>query len=239
MGCSHCMNNALPNNKHMDFETFKKAIEFQSKYGTFNCIISGGEPTEHPDFINFLKYATEQLRNKAIIIVTTNGVWMQNNYDFIKYMFDTVSLSVIFQVTTVDEYYPIHIDTSLPVFSIPNVCVCTKIENMYPIGRAKDNNLPSTSKASKCFNIRAITSQVETKNLAIIIAMLAVKGYFCTPHIDIYGNIKLGESDLCPSCSHIDKGSYEIIDDILNFRCNQCKEINSKLSEEYRKLIGD
>ena len=41
MGCSHCMNNALPTGKHMSFDTFKDVIKFQKQYGGAFCMISG------------------------------------------------------------------------------------------------------------------------------------------------------------------------------------------------------
>jgi predicted nucleic acid-binding Zn ribbon protein len=73
----------------------------------------------------------------------------------------------------------------------------------------------------------------------MVFSMLAAKGKFCTPHININGYIKLGESDLCPNCSHIDRPHDEIINDILAFRCNGCSHINSNLPESYRKIIGE
>jgi MoaA/NifB/PqqE/SkfB family radical SAM enzyme len=54
MGCSHCMNNATPNGKHMVDATFVKVIKFQKKYGGPFCMITGGEPSEHPMFKQYL-----------------------------------------------------------------------------------------------------------------------------------------------------------------------------------------
>ena len=238
MGCSHCMNNATLNGKHMELETFKKAINFQKKYGGAFCIITGGEPTEHPQFVSFIVYALENLK-LCYITVTTNGVWMQHNEDEIKSLYNIYGNRLMFQVTNDKRFYPTQIDLSLPVFTYDNVVVCNKLEHIYPQGRAIDNNLEWESKASKCFNVRAITHQIGFKGLGNIIAMLAVKGKFCTPHINIDGYIKLGESDLCPNCSHIDKTHDEIIDDILNFKCSKCNHINNNLPKEYRMVIGE
>lgn len=238
MGCTHCMNRATPNNKHMDFHTFRKAIEFQKKYGGPFCIITGGEPTEHPGFKEFLKFTICQLEN-CFITVTTNGLWLQSHYAFVKNLYDKFGPRVMFQVTTDERYYPIRIDSTHPVFQLENIIMCDKLEHIYPQGRALDNNLEWDSKGSKCFNIRAITHQVKIKDLRMIFSMLAAKGKFCTPHINIDGYIKLGESDLCPNCSHIDRPHDEIIDDILNFRCNGCKHVNNNLPENYRKIIGE
>ena len=241
MGCTHCMNNATPNNKHMDFDTFKKAIDFQRKYGGPFVLITGGEPTEHPEFERFLGYALTYLKsfNNVLITVTTNGIWLQNHKRFVHDLQYYYGNAIMFQVTSDKRYYPTLIDLSLPVFNYDNVVVCDEIEHIYPQGRAIDNNLEWESKCSKCFNVRAITNQVEIKDLSTIIGIMALKAKFCTPHISIDGHIKLGESDLCPNCSHIDKTHDEIINDILNFRCDKCNIINSKLPENYKKLIGE
>lgn len=238
MGCIHCLNKATPNGKHMGLDTFKEAVAFQKEYGGPFCIITGGEPTEHPLFTYFIGYIMEELK-QCFITVTTNGVWMQENFSFIKGMDNVYGTRLMFQVTNDDRYYPIRIDWTLPVFQLNNVVVCDKVEHITPQGRALDNNLEWDSKASKCFNVRAITRQVVVKDLRTIIGMLAVKGKFCTPHIGIDGSIKLGESDLCPRCSHINKTHDEIICDILNFRCNLCSHVNCHLPEEYRKIIGE
>lgn len=238
MGCSHCMNDAKPTGGHMDFETFKKSIEFQKTYGGPFAIITGGEPTEHPQFVDYLEYAIHELPG-VFITITTNGLWMQNNYDYIKHLEEIHRETVMFQVSYVKEYYPIPVDLTLPVFSLNNVVVCTEIEAMYPLGRALDNGYESDSKAPRCFNIRSITRSIGYKDLRTVIGMLAVRGKFCCPHIAIDGTIKVGESDLCPPCSHIDKTNEEICRDIANFRCDKCDHVTKKLPPEYRQAIGE
>ena len=237
MGCTHCMNNALPTGKHMDFDTFVKAIDFQKKHNIPFCIISGGEPTEHPEFEKFLKYALQELPGTHIT-VTTNGVWLQKYESLVKDINDYYKNMVLFQVTSVPEYYPTKIDLSLPVFSIPNIVICREIESMYPQGRALDNNYPWTCKASRCTNIRLMAHQLGFTGLSGVLLTMAMKGFFCTPHINIDGSIILGESDLCPKCSHIDKTDEEILDDILSFQCHSCDFINKKLPIEAKRILG-
>ena len=79
--------------------------------------------------------------------------------------------------------------------------------------------------------------QMSVKSFPLLLSMLAVKDRFCTPHIDINGNIKLGESDLCPVCSNIFKPHNEIFNDILKFDCNKCDFINKNLPSEYLNII--
>lgn len=236
MGCSHCMNNALPTGKHMDFDTFKDVIRFQKQYGGAFCIISGGEPGEHPEFLKFLKYALQELPD-VYLTIATNGTWMPNYYDAISNLADMYD-NVLFQVTTVDAYYPTKIDLNNPVYSLSNVIVCREIENMYGQGRALTNHFEYRNKCSRCMNLRLMTHQAPNRKLKVILDTLALKGFFCTPTISINGEIKLGESDLCPVCSDIHKSEQEIIDAILNFHCHQCDHINKNLSQQCLDIIG-
>ena len=162
---------------------------------------------------------------------------MPNHYDDISNLIDVYD-NIMFQVTTVDKYYPTKIDLSNPVYSLPNVIVCREIENMYGQGRALTNHLEYHNKCSRCMNLRLVAHQCTTKNFGVVLGMLAVKGLFCTPTINIHGDIKLGESDLCPVCSSIYKSEQEIMNDILNFHCHQCDHINKNLSKQCLDIIG-
>ena len=237
MGCTHCMNDASKSGKHMSFDVFKDVIAFQKKYGTSFVILTGGEPTEHPHFKEYLLYALNELRY-CFITVLTNGVWMQDNQDFIYELCNTYGNRVTFQITTVPEYYPVCIDTKLPVFQLSNIVICTKIEAIYPQGRALHNKLPWKANASKCINVRLITHQVGFRGLRGIFNIMAAYGFFCTPHITISGDIKLGESDLCPIASNIYKEEHEIIDDVLSFNCATCDFVNKKLPNQAKKVLG-
>lgn len=247
MGCPHCMNNALPNGDEMSFDMFRNVLHFQCTYGGPFLIITGGEPTEHPEFERFVRYATSVMcttpvRMQLIITITTNGEWMQTHDDFVTW---TEDKAITWQVTTVDGLYPRKIDTTLPAFHHKNVVICTEIEHMYPMGRAVENNYVWEAKASKCFNIRAITRQLVDQHrlgncaLRTIISTMVANQKMCTPHIAPSGAIKLGESDLCPICSWFDKPEHEIVEDILNFRCHNCDFINKKLPPMYQALLGE
>lgn len=240
MGCNHCMSNCTPKGKHMKLHTFIDAIDFQLKYGGIFCLISGGEPTEHPYFIEMIKYANDAMHGVLgrvySITVTTNGLWLTENVPFVKMMAKKYP-NCIFQVVVDDRYYPVHVDESSKVFTYNNVLLCRDVQRIYPQGRALINNLPWEAKASKCFNIRALTKQLKTNSLVGILAILNAKGYFCTPHINIDGDILLGESALCPSASSIYKSEQEIIQSIMDFKCHACDFVNENLSDTYKALL--
>ena len=246
MGCSHCMDDAKPCDNHMDFETFKDVVHFFNKYGMLEFVITGGEPTDNPDFLHFLYYAAENISpvnsyGCGHITVTTNGMNLlakdKAAYNMVLSTKERFGKKVTFQVTFVDKYYPIKINLDSPVFKLPNVVVCTELQSIYPMGRARYNNIPWKSNGSKCFNLRSIMRQ--RKSLSETIAILTSMAKFCTPQIDIFGNIKLGESLLCPIASNIYKTEEEIVNDIYNFKCRGCDIINNNLSEEHLRAIGE
>lgn len=243
MGCTHCMDDAKPSDNHMSYQVFRDAVDFFNEHGNIEFVITGGEPTDHPKFWDFLIYAANNVKgnvHKAHITVTTNAMNLVHNSDAfnkIQSLYDTFDCKITFQVTSVDEYYPIKIDLNDDIFNLPNVILCQEIEAMYPMGRARDNNLEYNSKGSKCFNIRSLTRDMKSLDKAITILSLAFR--FCTPQIDIYGNIKLGESLLCPIASTIYKTNDEIVEDICNFKCGYCNIVNSKLPKEYLEKIGE
>jgi len=255
MGCTHCMNDAQCPGEDMDLELMDYAMDFVQLYGGPFLIVSGGEPTQHKDFMGAMRvlknrYASAPSFSPIYITVTTNGLWLQEHYDeflILKNEFKHGPLeeheTLLWQVTNDPRYYPVSLDMTNPVFEEDSVMVFNEVPQIYPQGRAVKNNLPWKAKASKCFNIRSITHQMVDRyrraDLRDILLTLVSHNKFCTPHIDINGNIKLGESDLCPVCSNIFKSSDKIVDDIYFFRCNKCKHINDKLSDEYKSLIGE
>lgn len=246
MGCTHCLSDCNSDGKHMSFETFKKAITFNfDRAGNSPILISGGEPTEHPEFKKFLGYVltykllmeSSKLTEFPPVTVTTNGLWLAENMDFIQSVtVPSGRIDVLFQVVIDDRYYPIHVNEKI-LSSSKLITVCHDVPAIYPQGRALQNNIPTNRKSSNCFNVRAIAKQLKNSTFEEIITMQNIRGHMCTPHIDIDGNIKLGESRLCPICSHIDKSDKEIIDDIINFQCHQCDFINKTLPPLYRQFV--
>ena len=248
MGCIHCLSDCNEDGKHMSLDTFKEAVEFNNKLIASNIsplIISGGEPFEHPDIKEFIDYLllVEDSRKtfKAIpipIIITTNGEYISKNPEICEYVANHTD-NVQFQVVIDDRYYPVHVDESV-LKKQPNVLVCYNVSSIYPQGRAITNNLPYERKSSSCYNVRALAKQFGATALTLdmILIKILTNGHIsCSPHIDIDGNIKVGESRLCPVCSNIHKPKSEIVQDIIDFKCHQCDFINKNLPPEYRKFV--
>lgn len=244
MNCPHCMDDArADSDKFMTFDTFKDAVAFNDKYDKFT-MITGGEPTEHPEFWNFLEYCINQKTTTSSITVVTNGMNLEtdnNARDKIERLTKlNPKVTLFFQVTNVQGLYPIKIQTHKSVFHMKNVVLFTSMNDipMYPQGRAKGKDYDfSAHKAPMCFNIRSsvITSQELLKSITV----LRSSAKFCTPQIGYDGSIKVGESTLCPAVSHISKSEKEIVHDITEFRCKGCKESLDKLHPFIRSIIGE
>lgn len=224
MGCTHCLNDAKPDGKDMTVETFIETLNFcrNNNIGTM-MTITGGEPTEHREFgkiMNALIKFEDETRWFTEITITTNGEDI-----------------LIFQVSTDSRYYPRKIQTHKRIFREPGFVLCEDcVESVYPQGRALLNCLPYNRKSPNCFNVRALVKQGVRSLNELEMVMLA-HGKFCTPHISINGEIKLGESDLCPVCASIHDDPKVIIEKIKSFNCNGCKHIVDNLEEKYRKFL--
>lgn len=243
MGCSHCMNDAKPDGKHMSLDTFKDVIDFLVKHDLQQVImLTGGEPTEHPLFPLFMGYIVgtlTKLKKKSFITVTTNGFWILDNISLAKEIVSgTEYVGVNFQVSADDRYYPKRIDRTKRIWREKGFVFCDKcVEYMYPQGRAKTNNYPYNRISSNCYNIRAISKQLTNPTFKDIIYTLQQAHKFCTPAIRIDGSISLGESDLCPPCTSIYDDDTEIVRKIKDFKCNGCYPLNENLSPEYKKFV--
>lgn len=239
MGCSHCLSDCTPNLRDMELNTFIDTMNFYDKYCRSilkPILISGGEPTESSIFMDVIRYLIDNKYSEVPITITTNGLWLTNNEWLVKEL-ENFLPNCSFQIVVDDRYYPIHVNENSSIFNYNNTKLCRDVMTIYPQGRALKNNLPFRAKASKCFNIRAITKQKIGASLSDIFQTMGLYAKFCTPHIDIDGNIKLGESRLCPICSNIYKTESEIISDIITFQCHQCDFLNNNLPDIYKVFV--
>lgn len=244
MGCAHCMNDAKPDGKHMTLDTLAATIDFIVRNKIYHSlIVTGGEPTEHPMFPFFMGYiiaALNKIPEPKMITITTNGFWILDNISCAKELVAAGNehTHIEFQVSTDTRYYPKKLDVTKRIWREKGFCLCKDcVESIYPQGRAKTNNLPYQVKASKCFNVRAITKQLPNPTIQSVVAGLFSVMKFCTPAIRVDGSISLGESDLCPKCASIYDKEEDIIRKIKEFKCDGCHPLNENLDIKYRQYV--
>ena len=227
----------------MSEQTFDDVITFLIKNELCDCIlISGGEPTEHPEFVQFLHRLTARLKAedvRSVITITTNGCWCLDNPELAKLVIvNTDKIHVMWQVSTDTRYYPKDLPVHKKLWREPGFVLCERcVEQVYPQGRALENNIPWKAKASKCFNIRALSKQLAYPTVTSVVKQLIDFKKFCTPRININGGISLGESRLCPTVATIYDDPDVIIQKIQQFQCHGCDHVNEQLSPLYKRFV--
>lgn len=56
-GCSYCYQNSTVDGVHADIKTLKDMVDTMANTAVFELAIGGGEPTLHPNFMEFIEYA--------------------------------------------------------------------------------------------------------------------------------------------------------------------------------------
>ena len=250
MGCLHCMSNCVPDETtHMTDDTFEQCIRFMKKYynSLHTIVVSGGEPTDHPKFSEYIKKLVKEFSNKNIcdpaIAICTNGLWINENFNEFKELYDELKnihcSKVVWQITNIPGLYPKRLNeyTIKKLNKMKNVTVENTTSGciLYPQGRTLENNLEWKTNAPKCFNIRSISKKCSVFTDVLILMTQFKK--VCTPSIEYDGSLKLGESYLCPKCCTIWNTEEEIIKSIKEFKCLKCKEAISCLPEIAKEII--
>lgn len=248
MMCPHCMDDARPDGGLMDFNTtFLNALKFAKTCGGM-LLLSGGEPTEHPDFMDMCK---EVSKWGFKFSVCTNGMWMFEPNQV--YRFERIAKLLGFcgaQIYTNPKWYRLHDKTvrkyeenlrkwtSLKVYLDIN-----EIRGMSDIGRAETcAKAIEETKASPYHNmcLKTHVSAVQCNDLETFTQILMYQGGFCKPLVDWEGNVHASESCLCQSFGNVNTElPGEIFDLIRAGRpCGKCIPCKRYLSEDDPKMVA-
>lgn len=74
-GCSFCYRSSNINGKHMDLEEYTRLVKEAQQLGVLQIALGGGNPNQHPDFIDILRVTRE---HSIIPSYTTNGQGMSD-----------------------------------------------------------------------------------------------------------------------------------------------------------------
>lgn len=215
-GCEHCMQCSNPKGEHMSETTFKNALKFGQFLGVSAYILSGGEPTEHPQFFDFcqsLNRFINQSKYGGAFSVTSNGAWyrawLPERIEMVKALAKLDHYAGM-QVYTNPKWYrdaKLILDHKEEINAIPKVIVVTDdIRSMQDLGRAKNNEAAQQEvKANphymSCLNGHLMFRQVSpTRRL---IGADHQPGVMCKPCIDYKGDVHLSESCHCPSFGNV------------------------------------
>ena len=251
--CPHCLQDSCPSSTtDMSYGVFKNAIELGKRMCASTVIISGGEPTVHPEWYNWVKEACHEYLN---VILATNGYWLfqpEVARQVASLLTDHANLKV--QITSVPHLYLNHDATmeelqkwraSLPKHIADTRTMCsTYLEAVVSLGRAARNPdmleraKQCTSKTTSCLTSALLAAQL--KSLKNVTRYLEMAGKFCHPLVAWTGSLHWSESWLCskffelPSHLLLDDAMYDQIQEsALNWRpCGKCADYQKLLDQD-------
>jgi len=256
MNCEHCLQSSSPDGPHMDYyNTFYCAMVFHREIGG-PVIVSGGEPTLHPDFFQICKDLEEKW--KVPFTVCTNGSWFDN--DEIK---DQIRQIVKFhqcigiQVYSNPKWYRLHSETIKHRNLFNHIPKChlevTDIRSMEDLGRARTSaraqeEIERNPYAMSCINPALTAAQATTiDTFKLGFAQMQLRGTGnCKPLVDYLGYVHMSESHHCPSVGNVVMDSNsEILENMMKFKpCGSCKNFKQFLKSDKpqhvlaRKILG-
>lgn len=264
MGCTHCLSNCKPDNSHMSIKTLEDAFAFCNVHEIEAVSFSGGEIFEHPEILQILDMIGMFLadRNKkriptASTVLITNGRVLANTPEYLDAVVNLQKkigkTEILLQVTDDPRFYPTKLTEKeryrlrkigaivegVPGNPLdPNKC-------LYPQGRALENfqeDANWNTVGPKCGNIRLLVKQLGTLHFGTLNKMIKMIGKVCTPVIAPNGDVKVGESALCPAVASIYDDGSEIVQKILNCNCRKCvipfEKLRETKPEAYHMLIS-
>ena len=253
-GCRHCMQNSTPEPQHMTIPLFNNVMKFIEVLGARMICVTGGEPTDHPEWDQFVFALCARLEREpfSIVHLATNGKWLGDRTieGKIVDLFEQFHNFYV-QVTTIEDLYPNHEQTieaynafidSLPEKWVGNCSLTTELTTIVSLGRAATDPEYSQIAANNprqmtsCF---ASTLTAAQTNLVDAHRILEAKAKFCHPLVDWRGGVHWSESWLCPPFGTIpDNGDFdhfafaELVRAAHSWRpCGKCAD--------YQKLLNN
>lgn len=236
------MNDAKPCDNHMSFDTLKKVLEFMTYCDPHQIIITGGEPTEHPQFMDMViaiqDYISQSYGMMCFLIIASNGYWCLEHPIEARFLVQRSEIPTVWQISTDDRYYPKPtLPTHKRLWKEEGFELCTDcVQMITPMGRAAD--LQTTRTAPSCFNIRSVINSTSIPTLAYAVAFMEQQCMkYCTPAVKYDGSVILGESDLCPGIGDVFMSPEELMQNAKSFACQGCKRW-WKLTDEQLMAIN-
>ena len=242
-GCSHCMEDSVPNGPHMSEDTFRRALAFTRRVeepawalGVKPLVLlSGGECSEHPEFLKFIELV-EQAQMLPLLI--TNGMWLSDEK-----LRDAVlrpGRNIGVQVTNDARYYP----TSPTRVDDPRIVYVDSLTLLLPLGRLarkKGERALRTRKAPSSFNLRSVTRALGSFSAAVCMlrarAATGLSGN-CIPSISDDGSVMAGETRNCWKLGTVDSTDAALTQAVLDMgACNRCG-LESNLTRDQKLAIG-
>ena len=208
-GCRHCLQNSQPDGPHMTEAVFRRALAFGKFLKCSVYVISGGEPTEHPQFYEFCKMLDKAIDNdeKAAFTVTSNGMWYPEQSDMVAKL-SRLKHFVGMQVYTNQQWYKDYdfiMQNKDKIEAVGKVTVDTAPLFMQDLGRARWDDEAQEAVKSNPYHMSCLNGHLLFRQISPLYRLkgFAREGMMCKPLVDFRGNVHLSESCNCPSFGNV------------------------------------
>jgi hypothetical protein len=214
MNCPHCMIGAQAEGESASRATVIETLQFADDAGIKMINVSGGEPTEHPDFWDIFSLILRRGK-KRFIVLATNGSWLKRPGFVQKLTHLQKQYPFAIQVTAIKGLYQ-DVQRTQTLFMANRrrfgmaVEIITQITCIDQLGRAQGKDWSHLGKsivggvlhkrrAPNCFNV--LSAARGSATLQQLVGLLEIGlANFCKPMVDWRGDIHIGE---CPECTTI------------------------------------
>lgn len=239
-GCPHCLQDSTETGGLMPMEWFKDAVRFGYNTGWHLFLITGGEPTMHPDMEKMLVWfddMSQKIKREFGVpikfAIATNGTWIEDA-EKRRMMWRVARLKsyMFMQVYTNKRWYQDYDfieDWRTELEQIPH-CKVTADDQiwMQDLGRARTNadcqaEVEKNPYRCSCLNAALVAHQV--RHPMEYGLQLESHAQMCSPLVDFKGDVHLSESWLCPSVGNVTRESSDtIFSRMRQFKpCMRCK----------------
>ena len=239
MGCGHCLQCSTPRAQHMDRQTWLKALSIAKLSRVNMVMISGGEPTDHPDWFRMVEEACKRFH---IVTIATNGLWLLDKVkmNYVEGLLKKCR-NLYVQVTSVEGIYPRYeavkaaYEKAIEERKLPRTVLHDGEIHIKALGRAAKNEPYVTQAKSSLGTTSCFLSAVMASQLPYLQAVheLEMLGKPCHPLIDWKGGMHWSESCKCPAFASVYDTFLDIQRKAHAWRpCRKCADWHKVLDSE-------
>jgi hypothetical protein len=203
----------------MGEKLYREVLRYTAKTDGI-AMLSGGEPTEHPQILDFIRLARSRLGN---VVVLSNGSWLAGPHRE-----RLLGSWARFQITNDERYYP----KRVPIVEHERLFYEYHIQTLLRLGRSAQS---AGRLGPSCFNLqsmgRSIGSFIKT------IRALRKANKFCSPSIGVRGTIRAGESNVCWPLGKVGDMDGQLLRALKAHDCDRCG-LHGQLPEFALERIG-
>lgn len=234
-GCPHCFVDASPDKEHMSDDVFERANTFLKSFPNLALLVSGGEPTLHPNFYDKVMVLK---MSQPIVMFLSNGSFL-SDYRKTSDVKKLISEGVTVQIRTHPLYYPNYKNIMKYKSTLEKMgCLVfdDAIDSLVKLGRTKTG----VGRFPGCTNFALAARQLP--DITKVVQSLEARQKLCTPVITVDGGIHAGETQFCYKLGSVDNTAEEIYEAAKKFspfqcdRCEGCHVLTTKYPEAVRIL---